>query len=76
VVVDDITGAITVWENGGPANGPNGGWLWFPQGQQATGVGKGKGVRFADISTFETELERLWNRLANLECLHRWRWER
>ena len=50
VVVDDITGAASVWANGGPDNAANGGWLWTPKGQIASGLGAGAGVRFADIN--------------------------
>ena len=51
-VVDDVTGAVTVWQNGGPDSTAFKGWLWTPKGQIATGLGPGAGVRFADISMF------------------------
>ena len=51
MVIDDVSGAANVWANGGPANG---GWLWTPKGQIATGLGAGAGVRFADIGRWPT----------------------
>ncbi|RFU33649.1 hypothetical protein B7463_g2678, partial [Scytalidium lignicola] len=54
LVVDDKTGAVTSWANEGSAqgnDGPDAGKIvWVPQGTIATGIGDGKGVRFADIN--------------------------
>jgi lysophospholipase L1-like esterase len=54
LVVDDETGAVTSWANEGSPqgnNGPDAGKVvWASQGTIATGVGVGKGVRFADIN--------------------------
>ena len=58
MVVDDVTGAISVWENGGPDKSAPGGWLWIQHGQLASGLGAGEGVRFADISTYPRNFQR------------------
>ncbi|MCJ1467350.1 hypothetical protein MMC07_005974 [Pseudocyphellaria aurata] len=42
-------GAVYCWLNGGEIKRPSGGWYWFPQGQIASGIGAGPGVRFADM---------------------------
>lgn len=49
LVVDPTSGAVTLWKNGGIAANQANGWLWLPQGQIASGIGAGAGVRFADI---------------------------
>lgn len=46
LVVDEATGAVQLWKNGGYINGK---WIWYPQGEIASGVGAGDGVFFADI---------------------------
>ena len=51
-VVDDVTGAVNVWQNGGADSSAFKGWQWTPKGQSATGLGPGAGVRFADIGMF------------------------
>ncbi|MEV6794078.1 FG-GAP-like repeat-containing protein [Streptomyces sp. NPDC051320] len=41
--------AVTAWKNGGAASG--GGWIWYPQGQVASGVGDPSSqIQFADIT--------------------------
>jgi hypothetical protein len=49
LVVDEKTGAVTFWRNGGPDASKSGGWSWENLGQVATGLGVGVGVQFADI---------------------------
>jgi lysophospholipase L1-like esterase len=39
VVVDPKSGGLSVWVNGGASVAAPNGWVWFPQGQIATGVG-------------------------------------
>lgn len=50
VVVDDKTGAIDVWENGGPnvQFGDNE-WAWFKHTGVASGLGDGAGVSTCSI---------------------------
>ena len=48
LVIDDESGAVEAWENGGPDDSSIGAWKWIPRGQIATGIGEGAGVRFAD----------------------------
>ncbi|KAF2872785.1 hypothetical protein BDV95DRAFT_398340 [Massariosphaeria phaeospora] len=48
LVVDENSGAVVFWRNGGRQN--DGSWSWTNMGQVATGVGDGPGVRFADIN--------------------------
>lgn len=48
LVVDDTTGAVRCYYNGGLIDGV--GWIWQDQGTIAAGVGPGKGVRFADMN--------------------------
>ena len=47
--VDPVTGAVIYYRNGGPNSAANGGWIWVDEGQIASGLGAGAGVRFADI---------------------------
>ena len=47
VIVDDLTGALTLYKNEGIQ--PNGNWGWVPTGSIASGIGPGKGVRLADM---------------------------
>ena len=42
-------GAVFCWINGGANKKAPGGWVWYPQGRIASGIGAGPGVRFADI---------------------------
>jgi lysophospholipase L1-like esterase len=53
LVVNNITGAVQAWLNGGP--NPSGGWIWYPQGQITAGLGSTPSgqihnVIFADIN--------------------------
>ena len=43
-------GAVFCWINGGANKKAPGGWVWYPQGQIASGIGAGPGVRFADMN--------------------------
>ncbi|KAK4896112.1 hypothetical protein LTR27_005969 [Elasticomyces elasticus] len=47
LAVDDETGAVTMYTNGGPKDD---GWLWISEGVVASGLGEGAGVRFAGIN--------------------------
>ena len=49
LIVDPDTSAVHFWKNGGPL--ADGKWLWIDEGRVASGggLGKGKGVRFADL---------------------------
>lgn len=47
--VDPSSGAVTYYRNGGANPAAANGWLWIPEGQIATGIGEGGGVRFGDI---------------------------
>ncbi|MCJ1470335.1 hypothetical protein MMC07_008980 [Pseudocyphellaria aurata] len=48
VVYDN--GTVYCWLNEGANKQAGGGWLWNPQGQIASGIGPGIGVRFADMN--------------------------
>lgn len=37
------------WLNGRANKRASGGWLWYPQGRIASGIGTGPGIRFADM---------------------------
>jgi lysophospholipase L1-like esterase len=52
LIVDPNSGAVQAYLNGGPNGSASGGWLWYPQGTIATGVGApaGSQVVFADIN--------------------------
>ncbi|KAL8651232.1 MAG: hypothetical protein Q9226_004788, partial [Calogaya cf. arnoldii] len=51
LTVDQKSGAVTAYLNGGRNPDANKGWIWLPQGVIATGIGRdGEGVRFADIN--------------------------
>jgi hypothetical protein len=46
--VDRLTGAMSVWYNGGSNSNK---WIWYPAGQVASGVGaNGLSVMFADTT--------------------------
>ncbi|PQE05711.1 FG-GAP repeat domain-containing protein [Rutstroemia sp. NJR-2017a BVV2] len=47
LVVDEKSGAVVFWRNGGRQ--ADGSWGWTNEGQVATGIGAGAGVQFADI---------------------------
>ncbi|KAK5000912.1 hypothetical protein LTR66_000329 [Elasticomyces elasticus] len=49
LIVNPTTGAVDCYINGGANTNANGGWIWIPRGQIASGIGAGAGVRFADI---------------------------
>ena len=47
-IVDPVSGAITLYKNGGPKG--NGEWIWIPVGKIASGIGgPGSAVRLADM---------------------------
>ncbi|KAL8688084.1 MAG: hypothetical protein Q9218_005918 [Villophora microphyllina] len=51
LAIDQVSGAVTCYLNGGRNPDAPDGWVWLPQGPIATGIGRdGKGVRFADIN--------------------------
>ncbi|KAL8689165.1 MAG: hypothetical protein Q9218_005102 [Villophora microphyllina] len=52
LIVDQTSGAVTAYLNGGRNPDPNLGWVWLPvNGPIASGIGRdGKGIRFADIN--------------------------
>lgn len=56
ITVDPKTGAVSWYENGGPRDG--GGWVWYPRGKVAGGIGDGAGVTFADIVSEHTVVVR------------------
>jgi hypothetical protein len=49
LVLDPVTGALTVFLNRGPSSSSGNGWGWEPVGTLASGLGPGAHVRFADI---------------------------
>ena len=61
LIIDDESGAVNAWENGGPDASSIGAWRWTPRGQIATGIGTGKGqgagVRFADFGMCDTPID-------------------
>lgn len=59
LAVDEKSGAVTFWRNGGPNSGAPGGWLWYNLGQVASGIGAGIGVHFADING-DGKVDYLW----------------
>ena len=48
LIVDENSGAVIFWRNGGRLR--DGSWGWTNNGQVIAGVGAGAGVRFADIN--------------------------
>jgi len=57
LVVNEKTGAVTMWKNNGPSGS---GWSsWTSEGQVAAGNGVGAGVRFADING-DKKADYLW----------------
>lgn len=53
LVLDPISGALSVWLNGDASPDAVEGWQWNPIGEIASGLGPGanKNIRFADVST-------------------------
>jgi len=49
IIVDDMTGAATVYINGGQNSNANLGWNWIPSSEIASGIAPGKTIHFADI---------------------------
>lgn len=49
LVVDDKTGAVDLWLNGGQDKNANGGWQWNSQGRIALGICPGRQLHFADL---------------------------
>lgn len=49
IILDDITGAATLYINGGQDSNANLGWIWHPRGEIASGIAPGKTIHFADI---------------------------
>jgi hypothetical protein len=49
IIIDDKTGAATVYINGGQNSNANLGWNWIPSGKIASGIAPGKTIQFADI---------------------------
>jgi hypothetical protein len=49
IIIDDKTGAVTVYINSGQNSNANLGWNWIPSGKIASGVAPGKTIHFADI---------------------------
>jgi hypothetical protein len=49
LVIDPKTGQTNAYLNAGPDPTAPEGWRWRPIGSIATGLGRGKDVRFADI---------------------------
>ena len=50
-LVVNPNGTVDAWLNGGPNSAAQDGWLWYPQGEIAAGVGApGSEIRFADIN--------------------------
>ena len=49
LIVDDKTGAVTAYLNGGANPSANLGWVWIQINKIASGIGDGAGVRFADF---------------------------
>ena len=50
IIVDPTSGALSVYLNGGQNSAAPNGWVWYPKGQIASGVGPGSTVRFGDIN--------------------------
>lgn len=50
IYLDDKTGAVQAYMNGGKNTNAANGWLWIETGKIASGVAPGKQVHFADIN--------------------------
>jgi hypothetical protein len=59
LIVDEKSGAVHFWRNGGPNSAAPGGWNWYDLGQVASGIGEGAGVQFADING-DKKADYLW----------------